>query len=159
MRRISVLVFALVWLSYTWTADAVEGGRKTLKDTVIANSVVAVYDVGTCTYALGSWCRERPFSRMRTVEIPEAPSPSSSKPTWWGTLPAARPCLFRTLNLLLYGLTDEASRLTGVILPLLFSADWLRPIPTGIAVGDRYRFLLEEPSRSRRRGIWNNLIR
>lgn len=57
MRRISVLVFALVWLSYTWTADAVEGGRKTLKDTVIANSVVAVYDVGNlhlCTGVLVS---------------------------------------------------------------------------------------------------------
>jgi hypothetical protein len=44
MRHIPFLVFALVWLFHTWTADAVEGGRKTLQDTVIANSVVAVYD-------------------------------------------------------------------------------------------------------------------
>lgn len=44
MKCACVLVFALVSLSQTGSAAAVEGGRKALKDTVIASSVVAVYD-------------------------------------------------------------------------------------------------------------------
>jgi hypothetical protein len=44
MRCASAMVFALVSLSQTGSADAVEGGERALKDTAIATSVVAVYD-------------------------------------------------------------------------------------------------------------------